>query len=100
MASSVTGTCDRPAARSPFSRLDRAASASSNAAKSGATPRCWFQIPWTSTAPATTPPLRRNTPALRRTCKILACEAFGRPLALVVTGGNTNDCTQFTTVME
>ncbi len=27
-------------------------------------------------------------------------DAFGRPLALVVTGGNTNDCTQFTTVME
>ncbi|WP_327597049.1 IS5 family transposase [Streptomyces chartreusis] len=30
----------------------------------------------------------------------LACDAFGRPLAFVVTGGNTNDCTQFTTVME
>lgn len=30
----------------------------------------------------------------------LACDASGRPLALVVTGGNTNDCTQFTAVME
>jgi len=30
----------------------------------------------------------------------LACDAFGRPLALVITGGNTDDCTQFTTVME
>ncbi|MFF2520242.1 IS5 family transposase [Streptomyces sp. NPDC058086] len=30
----------------------------------------------------------------------LACDAFGRPLAFVVTGGNTNDCTQFTTLME
>ena len=25
---------------------------------------------------------------------------LGRPLAFTVTGGNTNDCTQFTTVME
>lgn len=30
----------------------------------------------------------------------LACDAIGRPLALVVTGGNTNDCTRFTTVTE
>lgn len=30
----------------------------------------------------------------------LACDGLGRPLALVVTGGNTNDCTQFTAVME
>lgn len=30
----------------------------------------------------------------------LACDGFGCPLVLVVTGGNTNDCTQFTTVME
>ncbi|WP_443074114.1 IS5 family transposase [Streptomyces sp. NBC_01456] len=30
----------------------------------------------------------------------LACDAFGRPLAFTVTGGNTNDCTQFTAVME
>ncbi|MGW8367010.1 transposase [Streptomyces wedmorensis] len=30
----------------------------------------------------------------------LACDGRGRPLALVVTGGNTNDCTRFTTVME
>ncbi|WP_374116253.1 IS5 family transposase [Streptomyces sp. CoH27] len=29
-----------------------------------------------------------------------ACDAFGRPLAFTVTGGNTNDCTQFTAVME
>lgn len=27
-------------------------------------------------------------------------DAFGRPLALVVMDGNTNDCTQFTTVVE
>nr|WP_302888852.1 transposase [Streptomyces sp. NEAU-Y11] len=30
----------------------------------------------------------------------LACDGLGRPLALVLTGGNTNDCTQFTAVME
>ncbi|WP_449341172.1 IS5 family transposase [Streptomyces canarius] len=48
----------------------------------------------------------RRSPALGRsrgglTSKIhLACDAFGRPLAFVLTGGNTNDCTQFTTVME
>ncbi|MFI0928356.1 IS5 family transposase [Streptomyces sp. NPDC021012] len=45
-------------------------------------------------------------PALGRsrgglTSKIhLACDGRGRPLALVVTGGNTNDCTRFTDVME
>ncbi|MFE8926442.1 IS5 family transposase [Streptomyces rochei] len=45
-------------------------------------------------------------PALGRsrgglTCKIhLACDGRGRPLAFVVTGGNTNDCTRFTTVVE
>ncbi|RPK43448.1 Transposase DDE domain protein [Streptomyces sp. ADI92-24] len=45
-------------------------------------------------------------PALGRsrgglTSKIhLACDALGRPLAFVFTGGNINDCTQFTTVME
>ncbi|MFJ9909414.1 IS5 family transposase [Streptomyces sp. NPDC101152] len=47
-----------------------------------------------------------RSPALGRsrgglTSKIhLACDAFGRPLAFTVTGGNTNDCTQFTAVME
>ncbi|MEF9908694.1 IS5 family transposase [Streptomyces sp. P5-A9] len=30
----------------------------------------------------------------------LACDGSGRPLSFVVTSGNTNDCTQFTTVME
>ncbi|MFJ8605307.1 transposase [Streptomyces shenzhenensis] len=30
----------------------------------------------------------------------LARDAFGRPLAFVVTSGNTNDCTRFATVME
>ncbi|AQT75347.1 IS5 family transposase [Streptomyces sp. fd1-xmd] len=30
----------------------------------------------------------------------LACDAAGRPLAFVLTGGNTNDCTQFTAVMD
>ncbi|GAA1549132.1 hypothetical protein GCM10009730_67700 [Streptomyces albidochromogenes] len=30
----------------------------------------------------------------------LACDGLGRPIAFVVTGGNTNDCTQFTAVME
>ncbi|MFD9412226.1 IS5 family transposase [Streptomyces sp. NPDC059989] len=30
----------------------------------------------------------------------LACDGSGRPLAFVLTGGNTNDCTQFTAVME
>ncbi|WEB45612.1 IS5 family transposase [Streptomyces yunnanensis] len=45
-------------------------------------------------------------PALGRsrgglTSKIhLACDALGRPLAFTVTSGNTNDCTQFTAVME
>ncbi|MFF4935349.1 IS5 family transposase [Streptomyces griseofuscus] len=45
-------------------------------------------------------------PALGRsrgglTSKIhLACDGQGRPLAFVVTGGNTNDCTRFTAVME
>lgn len=35
------------------------------------------------------------------TCKIhLACDGAGRPLAFVITGGNTNDCTQFTSVMD
>ncbi|GGU97311.1 IS5 family transposase [Streptomyces litmocidini] len=45
-------------------------------------------------------------PALGRsrgglTSKIhLACDGRGRPLGFVVTGGNTNDRTRFTTVME
>ncbi|MFG2836502.1 IS5 family transposase [Streptomyces zaomyceticus] len=45
-------------------------------------------------------------PALGRsrgglTSKIhLACDGLGRPLAFVVTAGNTNDCTRFTAVME
>ncbi|WP_436319328.1 IS5 family transposase [Streptomyces nigra] len=30
----------------------------------------------------------------------LACDAVGRPLAFTVTGGNTNDCTQFAAVMQ
>ncbi|MGW3568704.1 IS5 family transposase [Streptomyces sp. NPDC000941] len=30
----------------------------------------------------------------------LPCDAFGRPLAFVVTGGNTHDRTQFTAVVE
>ncbi len=30
----------------------------------------------------------------------LACDGTGRPLAFIVTGGNTNDCTQFTAVMK
>ncbi len=29
----------------------------------------------------------------------LACDGHGRPLSVVLTGGNVNDCTQFTTVM-
>ncbi|MFD4318998.1 IS5 family transposase [Streptomyces sp. NPDC058548] len=47
-----------------------------------------------------------RSPALGRsrgglTSKIhLACDGLGRPLALVITGGNTNDCTQFTAVIE
>ncbi|MGW4883191.1 IS5 family transposase [Streptomyces murinus] len=45
-------------------------------------------------------------PALGRsrgglTSKIhLACDGRGRPLAFLVTGGNTNDCTRFTAVMD
>lgn len=30
----------------------------------------------------------------------MACDGRGRPLAFVVTDGNTNDCTRFTAVME
>ncbi|WUC24753.1 IS5 family transposase [Streptomyces sp. NBC_00562] len=30
----------------------------------------------------------------------LACDALGRPLGFVLTGGNTSDCTQFAAVME
>lgn len=30
----------------------------------------------------------------------LVCDGLGRPLGFTVTGGNTNDCTQFTAVME
>ncbi|MET8830641.1 hypothetical protein ABZX33_32890 [Streptomyces sp. NPDC004608] len=30
----------------------------------------------------------------------MACDGRGRPLAFVVTGGNTNDCTRFTAVTE
>ncbi|MFD0883328.1 IS5 family transposase [Streptosporangium algeriense] len=30
----------------------------------------------------------------------LACDGAGRPLAFALTGGNVNDCTQFTTVMN
>ncbi|WP_142212827.1 transposase [Streptomyces sp. SLBN-118] len=30
----------------------------------------------------------------------LACDAVGRPLAFVVAGRNTNDCTRFTAVMD
>ncbi|WP_374210926.1 IS5 family transposase [Streptomyces sp. MCA2] len=47
-----------------------------------------------------------RVPALGRsrgglTSKIhLACDATGRPLAFTVTGGNSNDCTQFTAVMD
>ncbi|MFD0287785.1 IS5 family transposase [Streptomyces lutosisoli] len=59
------------------------------------------------------PPARRRSPkrgarspGLGRsrgglTSKIhLACDSVGRPLAFTLTGGNTNDCTQFTAVME
>ncbi|MET8964314.1 IS5 family transposase [Streptomyces sp. NPDC004074] len=36
-----------------------------------------------------------------QTSKIhLVCDGLGRPLGFTVTGGNTNDCTQFTAVME
>nr|WP_240810990.1 IS5 family transposase [Streptomyces tendae] len=46
-----------------------------------------------------TPGLGRSRGGL--TSKIhLACDAVGRPLAFTVTGGNTNDCTQFTAVMQ
>ncbi|MBI0293359.1 IS630 family transposase [Streptomyces sp. PRKS01-29] len=42
-----------------------------------------------------------RTVARRLTSKThLVCDAFGRPLAFVITGGNSNDCTQFTAVME
>ncbi|MEU8680061.1 IS5 family transposase [Streptomyces sp. NPDC048611] len=36
----------------------------------------------------------------RESRRHLACDAVGRPLALTVTGGNSNDCTQFAAVME
>lgn len=62
-----------------------------------------------SSAPTSMPPGQKTglrNPGLGRsrgglTSKIhLACDAVGRPLSFTVTGGNTNDCTQFTTVME
>ncbi|MFC5200230.1 transposase [Streptomyces kaempferi] len=66
-----------------------------------------------STPPSSAPPARRRGPKRRPrspglgrsrgglTSKIhLACDAFDRSLAFIVTGGNTNDCTQFTAVME
>ncbi len=69
----------------------------------------WYR----STPPSCEPTSRRpeperglRNPALGRsrgglTSKIhLVCDAVGRPLAFVLTGGNTNDCTQFTAVME
>ncbi|MFD6919688.1 IS5 family transposase [Streptomyces sp. NPDC059944] len=48
---------------------------------------------------ARSPGLGRSRGGL--TSKIhLACDSVGRPLAFTLTGGNTNDCTQFTAVME
>lgn len=81
--------------------------------------RATLRSGWTTTSVAsTTAPLvpafrsERPTvtglrsPALGRsrgglTSKIhLACDGTGRPLAFVLTGGNINDCTQFTAVMD
>ena len=45
------------------------------------------------------PALDRSRDGLNSTIH-LVCDALGRPLAFVLTGGNTNDCTQFTAVME
>ncbi|MEU6934573.1 IS5 family transposase, partial [Streptomyces sp. NPDC046374] len=45
------------------------------------------------------PALGRSRGGLTSTIH-LACDGQGRPLAFVVTGGNTNDCTRFTAVME
>ncbi|MFK8847514.1 IS5 family transposase [Streptomyces sp. Ac-502] len=68
---------------------------------------CRSTPPWsvpTSMPPGPEKGLR--SPGLGRsrgglTSKIhLACDALGRPLAFTVTGGNTNDCTQFTAVMD
>ncbi|MEV4939696.1 transposase [Streptomyces zaomyceticus] len=48
---------------------------------------------------ARSPVLGRSQGGL--TSKIhLVCDGLGRPLALVLTGGNTNDCTQSTAVMD
>ncbi|MFJ6392370.1 transposase [Streptomyces sp. NPDC091972] len=45
------------------------------------------------------PALGRSRSGL--TSKIhLVCDGRGRPLGFVVTGGNANDCTRFTAVME
>ncbi|MFD8953965.1 transposase [Streptomyces xanthophaeus] len=58
----------------------------------------------TSTRPGPEKGLR--SPALGRprsglTSRIhLACDGTGRPLTFVLTGGNTNDCTQFTAAMD
>lgn len=62
-----------------------------------------------SSAPTSMPPGPEKglrNPGLGRsrgglTSKVhLACDTVGRPLTFTVTGGNTNDRTQFTTVME
>lgn len=61
----------------------------------------------TQGAPATAPgrPTEPDKHAIGRsrggpTTKIhLACDGAGRPLSLVLTGGNVNDCTMFTEVM-
>lgn len=68
----------------------------------------WYRSTPPSSAPTSTPPEPEKGgpgPALGRsrgglTSKIhLACDGLGRPLAFALTGGSTNDCTQFTAVM-
>lgn len=69
----------------------------------------WYRSTPPSSAPTSTPPEPEKGgpgPALGRsrgglTSKIhLACDGLGRPLAFALTGGSTNDCTQFTAVMD
>nr|WP_234899987.1 IS5 family transposase [Streptomyces filamentosus] len=96
----------RWAADGTFDRILRAAQAKADAAG---------DIDWTVSVDSTIVRAHQHaagarkggrSPALGRsrgglTSKIhLVCDAIGRPLAFVLTGGNTNDCTQFTAVMD
>ncbi|AVI00316.1 IS5 family transposase (plasmid) [Streptomyces sp. WAC00288] len=97
----------RWAADGTFDRILRAAQAKADAAG---------DIDWTVSVDSTIVRAHQHAAGARKggakarpsagpeaglTSKIhLVCDAIGRPLAFVLTGGNTNDCTQFTAVMD